>query len=137
MNRTTGAALTIVLAATLLLGATGCAKRDSSAELQSNMDKVQADGARDVAAAQKTADDKMADVRGDLDKAQRAADHQAADVHRNLSVAEADAAHKVSLEQCDAQSGDARSSCKKIADAEFASNKAHAELTKAVHDPTP
>jgi hypothetical protein len=137
MKLNTFITVSTVLCGALLLGVSGCAKRESADQTQHDVDKAQAEGAKDVAAAQKTADDKMADARNDLGKAQRAAEHESADIHRNLTVAEAEAAHKVSLERCESQSGDARASCKKIADAEFTADKARAEVTKATHDPTP
>ncbi len=137
MKNTMIIASTLTLMVSLLLGTSGCAKKESAAENRNSVDRAQAQGDKDVATAQKTADDKMTDVRSDLGKAQDAAQHETAAVHRNLSVAEAEAAHKVSLERCESQSGDARAACKKIADTEFAADKAGADLTKAKHDPTP
>lgn len=62
-------------------------------------------------------------------------EHEAAKGNLDLAIAEAEAAHKVNIEQCEALAGDARTLCKKQADATLEQTKVQAKITKYETDP--
>lgn len=99
-------------AGALTAGISGCA-RESRAETRSDMSDAQAEGQKDVA-------EQSSDV---------------AEANRELALAQAKADHKVAVEQCEAMTGDARSSCKNDAGAALEIAQARAEADKLAADP--
>jgi hypothetical protein len=118
----------------LLLAATGCA-RETAAKTEADVTKAEAAGAQDVAAVRNDATDTMADAQMKVATTQEEMARKAADTNQTLAIAEAQAAHKVSIERCEAQTGDARTACKKLADVELTDATARADAVKAAAYP--
>jgi hypothetical protein len=94
--------------------------------------------ANNVAAEQQKAAKNVADVRNDASKDSASATDKVDDKSKDLNNVEAMGAydvalaraggnHKVSLEKCNAVSGDAQSKCKDMADADYNAAKADAK----------
>lgn len=118
----------------LLLAATGCA-RETAAKTEADVTKAEAAGAQDVAAVRNKATDTMADAQMKVSNTQEEMARKAADTNQTLAIAEAQAAHKVALERCEAQNGDARAACKKLADVQLTEATARADAIKAAAYP--
>lgn len=116
----------------LLLTVTACTKEYSTSEARADVSKVKAEAAKDVAKAQNKADATMASATEDVNEAQRDAAQAFAGATRDVKVAEADAANKVASERCQSQTGQARTTCKNVADTEYAAAKARADAAEAV-----
>ena len=97
--------------------------------------------ANDVAAEQQKAANNVADVRKDASKDNASATDKVDDKSKDLNNVEATGAydvalaraegnHKVSLEKCNAVSGDAQSKCKDMADADYNAAKANAKASE-------
>ena len=97
--------------------------------------------ANDVAAEQQKAAKNIADVRKDASKDNASATDKVDDKSKDLNNVEATGAydvalaraegnHKVSLEKCNAVSGDAQSKCKDMADADYNAAKANAKASE-------
>jgi len=80
---------------------------------------AQKDAAKDIAAASEKVDDKSKDL-----------NNVEAKGAYEVAMAKADGDHKVTLQQCDALSGDAQSKCKSQADADYAAAKANAKANE-------
>lgn len=92
-------------AVVLLLAATGCAEETTS-KTEADVTQAETTGAEAVA-----------------------------DANHSLAIAEAQAAHKVAIEQCEAQSGEARATCKGLADVTLDNATARANAVKAAAYP--
>ena len=96
--------------------------------------------ANDVAAEQQKAAKNIADVRKDASKDNASATDKVDDKSKDLNnvatgaydvaLARAEGNHKVSLEKCNAVSGDAQSKCKDMADADYNAAKANAKASE-------
>jgi hypothetical protein len=97
--------------------------------------------ANDIAAAQQKTADNVADVRKEAAKENARAADKVDDKSKDLNNVEAKGAydialaraegnHKVGLEKCNAVSGDARSKCKDMADADYNAAKANAKASE-------
>jgi predicted small lipoprotein YifL len=124
-------ALSAIVALTCMAG---CAKK-TPAEVQSDVAKVEAAGQKNVADVQRAATEKESEARSDVAAARTDVAHEDAVGTRRVTIAEAEAAHKVALERCTALSGDEKSHCQSVADADFARAKANAEAVKVASDP--
>lgn len=115
----------------LLVAVAGCAKQQTPGQMQADVAKAQAEGAKDVAKAQNEAGEKMAAASEDVNMAQHKAAVVDAAATGDVTFAEAKATHYVSIERCEALADDARAACKSTADARLAEAKARAETTRA------
>lgn len=95
-------------------------------EVAHAQDKANAEVARaenhadkDVSSAADKVGDKLTDLNNDA----------ATDAYK-IAVAKADGDHKVALARCDAMSGDAQTSCRKQADADYDAAKANAKAAE-------
>jgi hypothetical protein len=107
---------------------TACNKSETTAEVQRDVAKAEAQGERDVAdaradarEAQADADKNVADAIADRDAdgvAGQAQDaNETADESQSrIRIAQAEAAHRVAVEKCDALTGAAQEECKDDAD---------------------
>jgi hypothetical protein len=97
--------------------------------------------ANDVSSAQQGASADVADARKDASKDIAAASEKVDDKSKDLNNAEAkgaydvgmataDGNHKVTLEKCNAMSGDAQKKCKDLADADYEAAKANLKATE-------
>lgn len=110
------------------LALTACTKSETSAEVQHDVTKAQAEGQREVADAR--ADAKEANADADKNVADAIADHDADDVAKQahdanetadkgkskIMIAQAEADHKVAVEKCEALKGAPQKECKDDAD---------------------
>ena len=117
----------LALAACLLAACHQAKSPDEvSKEVANAQDKANAEVGRaenhaekDVASAAGKVGDKLTDLNNDA----------ASDAYK-IAVAKADGDRKVTLAQCDALSGDAQTSCKKQADADYDAAKANAKAAE-------
>lgn len=97
--------------------------------------------ANDVSAAEQKSSTQVADAQKDAAKDAAVASEKVDDKSKDLnnveakgayevSMAKAEGDHKVTLEQCNALSGDAQSKCRSQADADYAAAKANAKANE-------
>lgn len=126
--------VTLFSACVLSLVMVGCGK-ETPAQTQADVSKAQTEGAQDVAKESITANKNTMDAHTEVLKANAELSHEAAVGNRDVAIAQAEAAHKVSIEKCEALTGDARSSCKKQADGDLDYAKVKADAIKRDADP--
>jgi hypothetical protein len=134
------ALLATVAASGLMLA--GCNKAENPAEVQHDVARAQAEGNRDVAAARADAQKNSIDAQTDV--AEAVADHKVADAidqsheadkvamkgDENVQIAQAEATHRVSIQKCEAMSGEMQKECKDSADADLKAAKEFAEMRR-------
>lgn len=130
---------TILIVATLIaiFGLTACQKHETPAENRADVAAARSEASKDVAEARRDADAKVADASREQSASQASVGHEVAKADENVAIAEAKGAYKVAIEKCDAMTGDARSVCKRQADADLEVAKARAHQGRAASDPKP
>lgn len=128
LNKPLAAILICALAAL-----TACNKRESAAEVNSDVAKAQASKAEEVGEAIKdqsevVADTSAAAVSADPDDRGDAIEDRAEAAY-NVSVTRAEGDRKIAKQACDALTSNAQPACNKSADATFESAKAQAKAT--------
>ena len=133
--------LALIFAASgLALG--GCNKAENPSDVQEDVAQAQAEGNRDIADARADAQKDTIDAQTDVAKA--VADHQVGDAidqaheadkvamkgDEKVQIAQAEATHKVSVQKCEAMSGDMQKQCKDSADADLAAAKQLVEMRR-------
>ncbi|PTU31134.1 hypothetical protein [Stenotrophobium rhamnosiphilum] len=125
----------IISAGVLSLGLSACGGPDTPAKNQEDVTKAAVEGAKDVEKERANVVENLNDAQKDVNKADAEYGHEAAKGNLDLAIAEAEAAHKVTIERCEALAGDARTLCKKQADATLEQAKVQAKITKYATDP--
>ena len=124
----------IFSACVLSLGITACG-RETPEKTQTDISNAQMKGAKDVAKERDAAAANTMDAQKDVNKANAELGHEEAKGNHDVVIAQAEAAHKISIEKCEAMTGDARSSCKKQADLNLEQAKLQADSTERAMDP--
>ena len=120
-----------------LCGLAACQKHETASDNRADVAKAQSEASKDVAEARKDADAKVADASKDRAASQVALGHEVAKTDEDVALTAAKGAHKVATERCEALTGDARSMCKRQADADLDSATARAHQGRAATDPKP
>jgi hypothetical protein len=129
----------LILAASCL-ALSGCNKAENPSEVQRDVAQAQAEGNRDIADARADAQKDAIDAQTEVAKA--VADHQVGDAideahevgkvatkgDEKVQIAQAEATHRVSVQKCEAMSGDMQKQCKDSADADLAAAKRLVEM---------
>jgi hypothetical protein len=130
---------TILIVATLAVtfGLVACQKHETPAENRADVAAARSEASKDVAEARKDADAKVADASRTQAADQANVGHEVSKADEDVALAEANGAYKVAIAKCDAMMGDARSTCKRQADADLEVAKARAHQGRAATDPKP
>ena len=127
-------ALALLSACVLGVVMVGCGK-ETPAQTQADVSNAQTEGVKDVSKVATKANKNTMDAHTDVLKANAEMSHEAAVGEHDIAVAQAEAAHKVSIEKCEAMTGDARKACKKQADGDLDYAKLKADAVKRDTDP--
>lgn len=119
--------------ATLALGAlmlAACHQAKSPDEVAAEVTKAQDKANSEVAGAEQRADKDVANAAAKVgDKLTDLNNDAAGDAYK-IALAKADGDRKVALAQCDSMNGDAQTTCRKQADADYDAAKANAKATE-------
>lgn len=127
----------IIATLAVTLGLAACQKRETAAENQADVAAARSEASEDIAEARKDADANVADASRTQATARTEVSHEVSKAEEDVALAEANGAHKIAIEKCEALTGDARSSCKRQADADLEVAKARAHQGRAATDPKP
>jgi hypothetical protein len=108
----------------------GCNNGKSPEAVTKDVAAAQQNAATDVADAQKDAAKENAAGSAKVDDKSKALNNTEASGAYDVAMAKAEGTHKISLEKCNAMSGDVQSQCKKQADADYDAAKAQAKATE-------
>lgn len=125
----------VLSACVMGLGFTACGNRETPAKTEADVSQAQAVGAKEVAKESLKAEEKTTEAHRDVLDANAEMAHESAVGNRAVDLAKAEAAHKVSIERCEGLTGDARTGCKKQADADLYQAKLEAESRARANDP--
>ena len=129
---------TLILAAlAVAFGLASCQKHESPAENRADVAAARSEASKDVAEARKDADSRVADVSRAQAAGQANADHEISKADEDVAIAEAKGQYKVAIVKCDEMTGDARSNCKRQAEADKDVAIARAHQSRAATDPKP
>ncbi|MEJ1963736.1 MAG: hypothetical protein WDO56_20125 [Gammaproteobacteria bacterium] len=124
----------LALSAISFLALAGCNKAESPAKVDSDVTKAAESAAeKDIKADEKQAGVE-AGVNKDLASAEQTADAKTADAAADAAVTHAEGINKVTVEKCEALSGDLQQACKDKAAATLDLAKANAKAMKAAHN---
>jgi hypothetical protein len=119
------------------LALVACQKHETPADNRADVAAARSEAARDVAEARKDADAKVADASRTQAADQATAGHEVSKADEDVALAEANGAHKIAIAKCEQMTGDARSICRRQADADLEVAKARAHQGRAATDPKP
>ena len=116
-----------------LLALAGCNKAESPAKVDSDVAKAaQSAAANDIKAEAKEASIE-ASTRSDVAAAEKKADAKNADASADADVTRAEGVNRVTIEKCEALSGDLQRACKDKANAALDIARANTKAMKASH----
>jgi hypothetical protein len=130
---------TTLIVATLAVtfGLAACQKHETPAENRADVAAARSEASKDVAEARKDADEKVTDASRTQAAEQAKFGHEVSKADEDVALAEANGAYKIAIAKCDTMTGDARSTCKRQADADLEVAKARAHQGRAATDPKP
>lgn len=123
----------VALSAISLLALAGCNKAESPAKVDSDVAKAAMSAAENDIKAEAKEDKVEAGTREDVAAAEQKADAKNTDVSADADVTRAEGVNKVTIEKCEALSGDLQRACKDKANAALDMAKANAKALKASH----